>query len=43
VLLNLIYNLGIEKLLVFKKTINHIHNENFALAAEELADSNYIA
>jgi len=42
VLLNLIYNMGSERVSGFRKMIGNIKNNNFEKAAIELADSRYM-
>ena len=38
---NLHFNLGLPRLLSFKKTIQHMENGDYILASEELLDSKY--
>ena len=40
-LLNMCFNLGISKLLKFKKMLKHIEDENWIFAVDELEDSKY--
>ena len=41
VLLNMAYNLGVNGLMKFKKTLAHIREENYPLAAKEMLNSNW--
>lgn len=41
VLLDMAYNLGVNGLMKFKKTLAHIRDENYPLAAKEMLDSNW--
>ena len=41
VLLSMCFNLGITKLLQFKKMITALENKNYALAAQEMQDSKW--
>tara|TARA_X000000368_G_scaffold158147_1_gene124599 strand:- start:1578 stop:2021 length:444 start_codon:yes stop_codon:yes gene_type:complete len=40
-LVNLSYNMGIKRLLQFKKTLKHLREGSFVKASEELLDSRY--
>ena len=41
VLVNLCFNMGINRLLGFKKTLGHLREGNYPAAADELLDSRY--
>jgi lysozyme len=38
---DLVFNMGITRFLTFKKTINHLQNERFVEAGDELLNSRY--
>lgn len=40
-LVNLVFNMGINRLMQFKKTLGYLRNGEFGEAAEELLDSRY--
>lgn len=42
-LMDLCFNMGIARLLQFRKTLKHLKERKWALAAEELLDSRYAA